>query len=229
MSVLNSDLTIFTNVYYQQEEYLIDFAKPFIVDKEGLNTKLNQQKITHFWGGMPRNKYLTIDVKTFESGMDSVRYRNFNSLVAFIVELFVKNKKQDASANEKGQTVNYELKSKQKLNELKERGKENLSKHLDLQSRAKEAEFPMFHSRSSIFEFFLRKVNLKMIKNGEVHYILSIRDFCKRDDYETNGRVEQSYSVGKMSVCHLKTAGGEKMELLRRITTESRLSSKKTS
>lgn len=219
--MLNSDLAIFTKVYYQQEEYLIDFARPFIVDKEGLNKKLNQQKITHFWGGFPRTDYLTVDVKTFESGMDSIRYKNFTSLVSFVIELFVKQTKSTTPEDEL-QTMNAELESKLLLNELKERGKENLSKHLDLQSRTKEAEFPLFHSRSSIFEFFLRKVNLKMIKNGEVHYIISIRDFCKKDEFESNGRVEQSYSVGKLSVCHLKTESGEKLELLRRVSIDSK-------
>lgn len=220
---MNTDLAIFTKVYYQQEDYLIDFSKPFIVDREGLNKKLNQQKITHFWGGFPRTEYLTVDVKTFESGMDSLRYKNFTSLVSFVIELFVKKKAKGASSEDDLQNKNVELESKLLLNELKDRGKENLSKHLDLQSRAKETEFPLFHSRSSIFEFFLRKVNLKMVKNGEVHYILSFRDFCKRDEFETNGRVEQTYSVGKLSVCHLTTESGEKHELLRKITTDSRL------
>jgi hypothetical protein len=227
--MLYTDIAIFTKIYYQQEEYLIDFSKPFIVDKEGLNKKLNQQKITYFWGGFPRSDYLTIDVKSFESGMDSLRYKNFNSLVSFVIELFVKNKNNQPSQEEQMDNKNQELESKLQLNELKDRGRENLTKHLDQQSRAKEAEFPLFHSRSSIFEFFLRKVNLKMLKDGEVHYILSIRDFCKRDEYETNGRVEQSYSVGKMSICHLKTSDGERLELLRRITTQSKTRSNRTS
>lgn len=221
VSMLNTDLAIFTKSYYQQEEYLIDFSKPFIVDSEGLNKKLNQQKITHFWGGCPRTDYLTVDVRTFESGMDSIRYKNFTSLVSFVIELFVKQKPKGENLEEDLQNKNAELESNLLLNELKDRGRENLTKHLDLQSRTKEADFPMFHSRSSIFEFFLRKVNLKLIKNGEVHYLLSIRDFCKKDEFETNGRVEQNYSVGKLSVSHLVTETGEKHELLRRISTDS--------
>lgn len=208
---------MFTKLFFQQDEYLIDFSKPFVVDKESIDERLKQQKITHFWGGQPRIDHLTVDVRTFESGMDSKRYTNFVNLVNFVIDIFVK-KTKEKTAEEKDDKKNKELEIKQKLNELKDKGKDNLIKYLDQVSRAKEAEFPLFYSKSSTFECLLRKVSFKLLKDGEPHYVLTMKDFIKRDNYESNGRVEQTYSLGKLNVTNLMSKDPAASELLRAIT-----------
>lgn len=220
VSILNSDFATFTKQFFQQDEYLIDFSKPFIVDKESLDEKMNQQKLTHFWGRQPRIDHLTVEVNTFESGMDSKRYNNFVSLISFIINIFVK-KSKEKSAEAQTDKTHKELENRQKINELKDRGRETLIKHLDQISRTKESEFSVFYSKSSTFECLLKKVNLKLLKEGEPHYVLSMKDFRKKDIYESNGRVDQTYSLGKLSVTNLKSKDPLAKELLRGITISS--------
>lgn len=220
VSVLNSDLAVFTKLFFGQDEYLIDFSKPFVVDKDSIDERLSQQKITHFWGGQPRIDHLTVDVRTFESGMDSKRYTNFVNLVNFVIDIFVR-KLKEKTAEEQIEQKNKELEIKNKLNEIKDKGRDNLIKHLDQVSRTKEAKFPLFYSKSSIFECFLRKVSFKLLKDGEPHYVLTVKDFCKKDIYESIGKIEQTYSLSKLNVTNLMSKDPSASELLRGITSSN--------
>lgn len=226
VSILNSDFATFTKLFFQQDEYLIDFSKPFVVDKDNLDEKMNQQKLTHFWGTQPRIDHLSVDVNTFESGMDSRRYTNFVNMISFIINIFVKNSKEKSTEDQTDQ-IHKDL-DRQKVNEMKDRGRDALIKHLDQMSRTKESEFSIFYSKSSTFECLLKRVNLKLLKDGEPHYVLSMKDFCKRDIYESNGRVDQTYSLGKLNVTNLMSKDPLAKELLRGLTLSSSNLTQKT-
>jgi len=220
-TVLKTDRAVFTKVFCRLDESVIDFSKPLDMSAEAIDRRLKEKVNVFKWGTSTRDDSFTIDVGNFESGMDSKNYSNFVAMVNFIIDVFVKNKSKEDSQKEVNDLKNEHLKNKNMLSELKEQGKEGLIKHVEQQIRTKEAIFTQNQSRASIFEVNLGKVALKLLKDGKAHYALSITSFQKKDVFETSGRNEVTYRVGRLSVTHLQAEGNQTQELLRRSSEKS--------
>ena len=217
--LLHTDQAIFTKTYFSLSQSLIDFSQPFIIkDQDDLEVKLKNSKNHYLWGGLPRDDIFSIKVGNFESQMTSRNYSNFMGLINFLGEMFVGEKTLEAQIEEKKWKTNQEIKSRHLMAELKDMGIDELRKHIESQMRMIEGGHLLSFPKSSIFEIFLRRASLKLLKDSEAHFEFSVSNFLKRDIYESTGKIESNYSIRKLNISHLKSEDSSSTEMLRRIS-----------
>jgi hypothetical protein len=211
---LTTDQAIFTKSYFKMSESLIDFSKPFDVDA----FKSKQKEVYRLWGPEPRYSKFSIDVGHFESAMNSRNYDNFNQLMQFFSETFAKKPTREETLNENYRQKNIESTNRALMSEFKELGIQGLQKHIENQVRIVENEFILYHSNANIFDIFVRKVTLRLLKDNDHHFELSIQRFRQTKTYETNGRNDMTLSMEKLKMTNLRCEDPASSELIRKLS-----------